>query len=98
MVFEIVWTEHARTDFQNILIYLESEWSQQIAEKFVTIFYQKVDLVAAFPFVGVASSKDKSIRKILITKQNALYYQLIGNRIVLLNIFDTRQNPNKNLF
>lgn len=98
MVFEVVWTDNAKADFYSIIEYLKGEWSLKVAERFVEIFYNKIDLITTFPFVGMASVKDNSIRKILITKHNALYYQVNENTILLLDFFDTRQNPEKNLF
>ncbi len=47
-------------------------------------------MLKLYPQAGVASFDSPDIRRILITKHNALYYLLIENKIILLNIFDTR--------
>jgi hypothetical protein len=61
-------------------------------------FEAKLNLIAHSPFSGIASTKNKSIRKILITRQNYLYYLIEKEKIHLLSIFDTRKNPLKNKF
>lgn len=96
MAYKIVWTENARDDLKEIIFYLKQEWSAGIAEKFIIDCYSKIDLIAHFPYIGIASEKIKSVRKILVTKHNALYYSVEDGKIVLLDFFDTRKNPKKN--
>lgn len=50
------------------------------------------------PHIGVASRINPSVRKLLITKHNALYYSVVGNEVTLLDFFDTRQDPSKDPF
>jgi len=38
------------------------------------------------------------VLSVLITKQNMLYYKVFDDRIELLQLFDTRQDPTKNKF
>ena len=35
MAYEIVWTAEADNDFNNIVRYLEAEWSLLVAQKFI---------------------------------------------------------------
>jgi plasmid stabilization system protein ParE len=98
MAYQIIWTENAKEDLKTIYDYLVSEWSFKIAENFITECESKIDLITHFPEIGIKSEKYKSVYRILITKHNALYYLLEKDKITLLNFFDTRQNPDKNLF
>ena len=97
MAYQIVWTTNARIDFKKIVDYLISEWSMEIAKKFVAECESKIDLIAHFPNIGIKSEKIIGVHRILITKQNALYYLVEKNKITLLNFFDLRQNPDKDL-
>jgi plasmid stabilization system protein ParE len=77
---------------------LQQEWSAGIAENFIIECYSKINLIAEFPHLGTVSDKIKTIRRIFITKHNALYYAVEDNTIILLDIFDTRQNPKKSMY
>jgi len=52
-----------------------------------------LELLAEFPLLGVESQKKKGMRKLLLSPQNMLVYRIERNRIILLQIYDTRQNP-----
>ncbi len=98
MAYEVIISNEVFTALNSIVFYLETKWSQPVAENFLEIFYKKVELLAINPDIGRKSFKDPSIRKILLTKHNLLYYQFIGGRVELLTIFFTVQNPDKNQF
>jgi hypothetical protein len=53
-----------------------------------TAFY-----LAQQPLLRIRSENEPEIRSLLHTKQNRLYYQVKENKIIVLNIFDIRQNP-----
>ena len=98
MALEVVWTENAIQDYKLVIDYLLLEWSLPVAEKFAETLDRRIDVLSRFPNIGIASTKDLSIRSIVITKHNKLYYRLLSDKIEILNIFDTRQNPQKNLY
>jgi plasmid stabilization system protein ParE len=98
MAFKIIWTDIATEDFLNIVNYLEIEWSDRISENFIIDCYAKLDLLAKMPMIGIASGLYDNVRRILITKNIALYYEVKSQEVVLLNFFDVRQSPEKNIF
>ncbi len=98
MAFKIIWTDIATEDFLHIVNYLEIEWSDRISENFIVDCYSKLDLLAKVPMIGMASGLYDNMRRILITKNIALYYEVKSQDIVLLNFFDLRQSPEKNIF
>jgi hypothetical protein len=77
---------------------LISEWPLSVAFDFVDIVNKKLDNLSKQPFVGIKSEKNPSIRSILFTPHNRLYYKISGNTIALLTIVDTRTNPKTNPF
>ena len=91
MAYKIEWTENAKQDLKKIIEYLRDEWSVDIAEKFVDRLDSMLELLTISPYIGPASKKKKGVRQILITRHNRLYYRVIGNKIILLDFFDTRQ-------
>lgn len=98
MAYKIVWTQNAKSDLKSIIDYLEDEWSLAVARKFSAKLYLRLEIIKHLPFIGKQSQRNSEIRKILITKHNSLYYQVIVNKkiIVLLDFFDNRQHWDKN--
>ena len=96
MAYEVILTDEFRQDLKGVIDYLKSEWSEKAAGEFAIRCINRIEILFTLPFIGQASKKDKRIRKIIITKHNSLYYSIDGNKIVLLNLFDTRQNPMQN--
>ncbi len=98
MAYTIEWTRDALGDMQNIIEYLTENWSYKIGEEFQQTVLTRLERLSEQPSIGVASTSGNNIRFIIVTKQNKLYYQVAGNTIFVLNVFDTRQHPSKNKF
>ena len=98
MALPVIWTENAAQDYKLVIDYLLLEWPLSVAEKFIEIIEKRIEVLSLFPNIGVASGMDTSVRSIVLTKHNKLYYRLLPDKIEILNIFDTRQNLEKNLF
>lgn len=95
MAFKINWEPEAQENFKRIVEYLQSEWSEKSAENFIKNVTVKLNLLSDYPYIGTSKGKNKKIRKIILTQQNTLYYQVSFRQIFILRIFDTRQNPRK---
>lgn len=87
---EVVWTVRATASLSDVLEYLESEWSSRIAKAFIDELLKRVEIISAYPELGIQSPSQLSWRRVLITKQNALIYRIDRETIVLLDIVDTR--------
>lgn len=98
MAYSVVFSNDVLNRLDAIVFYLERNWSKAVAKRFLIRFYERVDTIALNPALGRKSSRYESIRKILITKHNMLYFEVFNDRIELLQLFDTRQNPAKNKF
>lgn len=98
MALQIEWTPNALQDYELVVNYLLKEWATNVANDFISGLEERVYNLSLFPNIGIASSKEPSIRSILITKHNKLFYQVHSTKIVILNIFDTRKDPQKNKY
>ena len=87
----IVWRKRAADKFLNIIDYLFEEWSAKEANEFIDRVELQVQLLSKFPHLGQQSSRKPPLRKFLLSKHNLLIYRIKGNRLILLNIYDTRQ-------
>jgi len=98
MAYKIVVSGNAETALDSILYYLDNKWSKKTSDDFVTIFIKKIAELSLNPKIGKKTDLDESIRKIVITKHNILYYQVISDEIYLLDIIFAKQNPDKNKY
>ncbi len=98
MALEIYWTKRADKKFDKIIEYLLNEWDENVAKAFIKKVYDFLDILTDFPKIGTIENKGKGIRGFTIVKQINVFYRISGNRIILLNFFNNRQNPKKKRF
>lgn len=98
MAFEVEWTENALEDLKGIFRYLEEQRNTDVSNEFLDKCFSNIELISDFPNSGIQSEKHKGIRKITVTKHNSLYYKTEGKTVIILNFFDTRQDPEKSYF
>ena len=98
MAFQVVWTPKARLTHLRNLEYLEQEWSHASAVRFATRVDSVIHLLRSNPRMGKREERyAEEIRSVLSAKHTKLFYQIVGSTIILLKIFDTRQQPGKEL-
>lgn len=97
MAAQIRWSDNARQDYKNVVDYLLRDWNEDIALRFIELVEYKIENIAKHPFTGLPS-KHSDIRSISITKHNRLYYKISKDWLEIVNIFDTRQHPDKNIY
>jgi plasmid stabilization system protein ParE len=90
MEYSIVWTTTAEADFDATIEYISISQNHERAIDFVRLVYSKIDLVAKMPFIGIESQQIKTIRRILISKNYSLLYQVNIEKVLLIRILDNR--------
>jgi plasmid stabilization system protein ParE len=88
-------SERAERNLDNIIRYLEAEWSVRVRDKFLEMLKKKIEQIARMPHMYEASSKKKTVRRCVVSKQTSLYYRPKKEEIEIITIQDTRQNPKK---
>jgi hypothetical protein len=58
------------------------------ADDFEELIQERLQTLVGEPMIGMASSKNKAVRYIVLTKHNKLYYTIVGKAIIVLNILD----------
>jgi Txe/YoeB family toxin of Txe-Axe toxin-antitoxin module len=89
MAYEIIFKKRFTNKLLKVLIYLEKEWSHKVATNF------RISQLSRQPFTGIASEKIEVIRSVFITRHNRVYYKVKGEKVIILNMYDTRMNPKK---
>jgi len=75
---------------------LENEFGLLVAQRYAKQLAKKFQSLQLQPFVGTPSVNFPNVRSILAGKHNRVYYKIESNKIVIINIYDTRINPKKN--
>ncbi len=88
-------SERAERNLDGIVLYLETEWSVRIRDKYLELLQKKIEMIAKMPYMYEASSKSKTIRRCVVNKQTSLYYRVKKEEIEIVTIQNTRQNPKK---
>lgn len=97
MAIIIKWSDEAIETFDNNINYLIEEWSDNEIVKFIAQTSEKIKSIESNPKLYRRSEKNPSIRKTLVNKHIALYYQYLPakNEVTLLSFWNNRQNPQK---
>ena len=94
MALKLRWTKRAEKNFHDNLQYLNEQFGLNAAMAFVRQTFAILETIQKYPEIGTVEIKDKNIRGFLITKHNRLFYRFNDVEIIVLQIFDTRTNPN----
>ncbi|MCY7360958.1 MAG: type II toxin-antitoxin system RelE/ParE family toxin [Ignavibacteria bacterium] len=74
MAYKIVWLKGSIKKLENIILYLEENWSKKVSEEFLNLINYKLLILSGNPQIGMRSEKKPEVRKILIAKQIYLFY------------------------
>lgn len=96
MAYQVIVKKRFTNKVQKVLAYLEKEWSQKVASEFLQKIDRRILLLTEQPFLGAPSARINEIRGLLITRHNRMYYKIKGNKVIILNMYDTRMNPKSN--
>lgn len=89
----VVISKTAEKKIDNLLNYLLMNWSAKVKDDFIKKMDSSIEILKKHPEIFPESEKEKSLRKCVITKQTILFYRYNSERISIVTIFDTRQNP-----
>ena len=98
MVYEIIFKKRFRNKLEKVFYYIENEFGYRVAQKFAEKLDEKFKNIQKQPYIGIKSDVFQSVRSISAGKQNRIYYRIEGNKLIVLNMYDTRINPIKNQF
>lgn len=96
MALVVRWTKEAEDTFDEIIEYLEENWSKKEIQNFVRTAQKVIGQIEKNPYQFKAS-RYQEIRKAFITKHNSLFYYVNeADKVIELYAFwDNRQNPQK---
>lgn len=97
VVQHIFWTATAKKSFNNIIIYLQKEWSEKEVQKFVTRTSEMLSVLKRYPEMCRPSTKRKNVRIGILDKHTQIvyHYKPRKNQIEILLFWGMKQNPAK---
>lgn len=100
MVIAVYWTDFAKAQLSNIFDYFRQEANREVALKVTSQIVAKTVLLGSFPIMGVVeellSDRPQGFRYLVSTSYKIIYWHNSKrNRIEVVDVFDTRQNPEK---
>ena len=95
MVKRIIWSKRAQNDRLEIFKYwINRNKSKKYSEKLNTLFKEAVKLISDYPKIGKLSD-DKNVRLKIVRDYFIVYEMDNENQLIILAIWDVRQNPKK---
>ncbi len=96
MVHQIIFKKRFQNKIERLLVYIEQEFGLLVAKKFADELDDKLTTLQRHPFIGQQSTSHKNVRSIIVGNHNRLYYRVEEDKLIVLNLYDTRINPIKN--
>ncbi len=91
---EIVWTNVSEIQLQEILkFFTQRNESAKYSRKLYKKFKTELKTAAKNPEIGIRTKLDQI--KGLIIEDYILFYEILDDRILILKVWDCRQNPDK---
>jgi len=97
VALEIVWTPRAEKGFEEILLYIEENWTQREVQNFIQSSFSFFDLLTEHPEILERSGKQKNVYRGPMDNHNILTYRIKPRKgqIELLNIRSAKRKPAK---
>lgn len=98
MAYQITWSPRADAAMYRTTVYLAENWPESVVDEFVDKVFKAVDLLQNFPEIGQKAAHNNAIRSYLIKPYTRLVYRIKANKVVILRLVDTRQQPGRQNF
>jgi plasmid stabilization system protein ParE len=94
-IYDVVWTQRAENDLNNIFNYLESSWTQREIDNFAKMLERNIELITRYPDMFQFYDISRNIHKCVLSPQTSIFYAVdfVNNDIIILALFDNRRNP-----
>ena len=95
MAYNLFWSEVALSNLENILNYLESNWSETEINNFKSLLIKNLELISIFPTIFPKSEFAPNLRRAVLSKHLSIFYKIIDESIYIAYLFDNRQDVQK---
>jgi plasmid stabilization system protein ParE len=92
---EVILSPTAKVKLEDLLAYLNKEWSEKVKLEFIKKLDTKINQVSRYPKSCPESRVFKGLYKCVVSTQTTFYYRIKSKEIEVITFFDTRQDPQK---
>jgi plasmid stabilization system protein ParE len=92
---KVVLSKRAKIKLDNLLLFLETEWSLSVKNEFIEKLDRTLQIIQNNPESFPKTQVLTGVHKCVVTKQNTLYYRFTESSIEIVTLFDSRQDPHK---
>lgn len=78
---------------EGILAFLRAEWGEPARDRFIAKLRSSLELIGRYPGGAPSSSAMPGVRRLVVTKQTAIYYRVAQDAVEVITVIDTRQDP-----
>jgi len=91
----IEWTAEAKQNLNAIFDCLEKTWTKCEISNFANKLESTLVLISKHPATFPYYNEAKNVRRCVLSSQTTIYYREVplNNRVVIITLFDNRQNP-----
>lgn len=93
MISEVVYTETYKITLTAVITHVENDYGTLVANKLLNRIDRIVEKIIKNPNLYQAIPVDPRFRRAVISSQSSLVYEVTQTKIILLYIFDNRQDP-----
>ena len=90
----LVFSSRSKTEIKAIVDYLIDKWSVSVSEKFMDKLKVNLDLIQESPEL-FPKSRRCNYHQCVVIKQVTVFYRCDHQKIYIVSVFDTMQNPKK---
>jgi plasmid stabilization system protein ParE len=88
----VILSAKASRQLEDLLTYLEEEWSPQSRRKFQARLHRFLEIIKSRPKAFPVSEKFGGARKCVVSPQTSLYYRVRGEVVEIISVQANRQN------
>jgi plasmid stabilization system protein ParE len=74
MEYKIFWSDEALKNLDEILEYLNIEWSEKEVRQFKSKLSDQLEIIKKYPFIFPKSNRIPRLRKAVLNKQTIIFY------------------------
>ena len=93
--YKLIWSDEALQNLKGIIKYLEKRWTNREIKRFARLLDHHLNLIRDNPRLFPKSDLFEGFRRAVISKQVSLYYRVDNQTVLIISVFDNRQNPRK---
>lgn len=89
------WSDRALNETIRLAEYLMNEWGEEVTLRVKEQIDNSAVRIQQSPEHFAIFSKGKNIRRCVMSRQTSIFFKVYKNEILIISVFDNRQNPKK---